>query len=790
MGITISGENNNDRILASDGVIDQLSGFNVVGVLTATSFTGDLTGNVTGNLTGNVTGNVNATSNLLLQIGGSEKFRVASSGQLGIGGANYGTSGQVLTSGGSGSAATWSTITGTTINNNADDRVITGSGTANTLNGEQRLTFNSSNILTATETGTGNGMGGIRAATANAGGNAGYGFVTNNANRFAVTTIGSAGAESLRIYDDNSNAERLRIDSGGRIGLGIANPGDYFSSYNRVVMGRPTDAGSMTIVSAPTYGGYIAFADGTSGNQAYRGLIAYYHGQDAMTFGTDGGVERLRITSGGQLIVGHNASHFIDQSAHHFRLQVSGTNYATSGISQQRFENAVSGATLTLAHSRNGTQGNHTILQSNDEYGKIRFYGSDGTDFEGFGAAIVAKVESGINANSTPGRLEFHTTSSGSTDGTERLRIDSAGHIGINRSSPTRTLHISSDDDLTSFTGTGYGTVAVENSQYDSGDYNAIDFTYSGSNNPIARIATKITGGGSSLHFGTSNNYSSGITNEAFTIDSSGNLTLPTTDAKIMLKDGNNYIQFVNADKTFKFNNAWGAGEFSFNVNGGERLRINGSGNVGINNSSPAYLLDVTGASVVARFKSSNNNNVLALQGNNASHLAYMGTNSSGDFLVATGGSVTTRLNINTSGRVRLSGVPGVAGSNLTNISIESDGNLCTQTSLREYKTNITSISDISWLYNFNPVTFNWKKKTEVNGENVWEDTADDNGTQYGLIAEEVEAVKKEFCYYDNDNKLSGVHYDRLIAPLLKAIQEQKAEIDALKTRVVTLEGS
>jgi hypothetical protein len=33
---------------------------------------------------------------------------------------------------------------GTTINNNADNRVITGSGTANTLNGEARLTFNGS----------------------------------------------------------------------------------------------------------------------------------------------------------------------------------------------------------------------------------------------------------------------------------------------------------------------------------------------------------------------------------------------------------------------------------------------------------------------------------------------------------------------------------------------------------------------------------------------------------------------------------------------------------------------
>jgi len=38
----------------------------------------------------------------------------------------------------------WDTVTGTTINNNADDRVITGSGTANTLNGEVNLTFSAS----------------------------------------------------------------------------------------------------------------------------------------------------------------------------------------------------------------------------------------------------------------------------------------------------------------------------------------------------------------------------------------------------------------------------------------------------------------------------------------------------------------------------------------------------------------------------------------------------------------------------------------------------------------------
>lgn len=41
------------------------------------------------------------------ETGGSERFRFASAGQLGIGGATYGTSGQVLTSGGASAAPTW-----------------------------------------------------------------------------------------------------------------------------------------------------------------------------------------------------------------------------------------------------------------------------------------------------------------------------------------------------------------------------------------------------------------------------------------------------------------------------------------------------------------------------------------------------------------------------------------------------------------------------------------------------------------------------------------------------------
>ena len=44
----------------------------------------------------------------------------------------------------------WDTVTGTTINNNANNRLITGSGTANTLEGEQYLTFDGTGDLTVT----------------------------------------------------------------------------------------------------------------------------------------------------------------------------------------------------------------------------------------------------------------------------------------------------------------------------------------------------------------------------------------------------------------------------------------------------------------------------------------------------------------------------------------------------------------------------------------------------------------------------------------------------------------
>ena len=53
-----------------------------------------------------------ATGNSLTLHNAGEKFRIGSAGQLGIGGATYGSSGQVLTSGGASAAPTWATNAG------------------------------------------------------------------------------------------------------------------------------------------------------------------------------------------------------------------------------------------------------------------------------------------------------------------------------------------------------------------------------------------------------------------------------------------------------------------------------------------------------------------------------------------------------------------------------------------------------------------------------------------------------------------------------------------------------
>ena len=94
----------------------------------------------------------NATSRAVVNLDGAEKFRVNEGGQIGLGGANYGTDGQVLTSQGSGAAAQWETIpievaNDTTPQLGGDLDVLTRKITTSTTNGYIYLEPNGSGVV-------------------------------------------------------------------------------------------------------------------------------------------------------------------------------------------------------------------------------------------------------------------------------------------------------------------------------------------------------------------------------------------------------------------------------------------------------------------------------------------------------------------------------------------------------------------------------------------------------------------------------------------------------------------
>jgi cytoskeletal protein CcmA (bactofilin family) len=171
-----------------------LTGLTLTGALTGTSLdiSGDIDVDGTTNLDAvDIDGAVDMATTLA--VAGTATFAGLVDAAI-IDGVNFkvnggqGSDGQVLTSTGSGVA--WEAISGgTTINTNADNRVITGSGTADTLNGEANLTFDGS-ILTIP-------AGSAAAPSLTTAGDTDTGLFFAAANVLAITT---SGTERVRIH--------------------------------------------------------------------------------------------------------------------------------------------------------------------------------------------------------------------------------------------------------------------------------------------------------------------------------------------------------------------------------------------------------------------------------------------------------------------------------------------------------------------------------------------------------------------------------------------------------------
>jgi hypothetical protein len=152
--------------------------------------------------------------------------------------------------------------------------------------------------------------------------------------------------------------------------------------------------------------------------------------------------------------------------------------------------------------------------------------------------------------------------------------------------------------------------------------------------------------------------------------------------------------------------------------------------------------------------------------------------------------AIGNNASINTSNRV-----------NIGNASISWIGGQVTWSTYSDgrFKRNVNeNVPGLAFITKLRPVTFNWdihglNKKMGVADTNQWEGKYDiERQTISGFIAQEVAKAADETGYdfsgIDSTADIYSLSYGQFVVPLVKAVQELKAENDRLKARIEKLE--
>ena len=286
--------------------------------------------------------------------------------------------------------------------------------------------------------------------------------VTSGIQTFNDVRVGGAlTVAGVLTFDDVTN-----VDSVGyatfRSGINAQGAGSTTTTLN--VTGVSTFAGDVSIADKIIHTGDT--------NTSIR-----FPAADTFTVETAGS-ERLRVT-GANLLVGTNAARSnLNDSSIETRIQIeaAGDNdsAALSIISNAGTTNSEKrSGLLVLGRTRGTSNGATTVVVEDDQVGMIEFKGMDGTSFT-TAASIKAQVDGSVGTDDMPGRLVFLTSADGSAIPTERLRITSAGDVGIGTAIPRNISNFGSfaiNGTSGAFAdyvlnGTRTGTVAVDSNGF------------------------------------------------------------------------------------------------------------------------------------------------------------------------------------------------------------------------------------------------------------------------------------------------------------------------------------
>jgi len=233
-----------------------------------------------------------------------------------------GTNGQVLTTNGSGTLS-FSTVNGTTINNNADNRIITGSGTANTLEGEANFTFDGTTTVinntgnadstllqlkntpsTAGTYKTGLEFWSNEGTANNQTFNAGRIYSEFDGSNYANTRLTLGSASGGGSFNDEVNI------SNGNVGIGTSSPGQGSSALTTLtvdgaIMTTNTDTSSIVYAYEQRFNGSNNLTLGyTTNGTTHTGAQVAAQNSLPLVFAT-AGAERMKLDATGNLTQKH-----------------------------------------------------------------------------------------------------------------------------------------------------------------------------------------------------------------------------------------------------------------------------------------------------------------------------------------------------------------------------------------------------------------------------------------------------------------------------------------------------
>ena len=258
----------------------------------------------------------------------------------------------------------------------------------------------------ASNTGGGIKFGGVYTSTGTT--NADFGFIRVLKDNATSGNYSYSMAFGTRT-NGQSPAERMRISSGGDVGIGGTNDGNSRLSVHgagidnvggtanslrfRFYNGTTFQSGMQAVLNTDEM-----IAGAVSGDMAIRS-------QSNMLFATGGNTERMRISSDGSVIFENT-----------IRTKDTARIFKTGQTSQNTYS-AVAGLQL---HSQQSDSGSPYTKTSD----------------------IVANADGTV-----PSELRIFTKANGDSTPSERMRITSDGKVGIGETSPDRPFHVTSSSD-------------------------------------------------------------------------------------------------------------------------------------------------------------------------------------------------------------------------------------------------------------------------------------------------------------------------------------------------------